>query len=181
MEEQLEHEEAFPRLTRELLAVVEASGERRAVAEGEVLNREGDVAREFYVVVRGSLAGYADYGGAAERLISVIGERRFWGGTNLVTGQPVGRALNLRPPRAPTRVADTLIVGAGPAGLGAAVCAASEGLGTVLVDSVAIGGQASTSARIENYLGFPAGISGAELAERAGLRPSASVPAARCP
>src|SRR4051794_5014839 len=64
-------------------------------------------------------------------------------------------ALNLRAPSAPDEVCDTVVIGAGPAGLGAAVYAASEGLSTVLVDSVATGGQASTSARIENYLGFP--------------------------
>ena len=64
----------------------------------------------------------------------------------------------------------SLIVGAGPAGLGAAVYAASEGLSTAFVDAIAIGGQASTSARIENYLGFPAGISGTDLAERAALQ-----------
>jgi thioredoxin reductase (NADPH) len=62
---------------------------------------------------------------------------------------------------------DLVVVGAGPAGLAAAVYGASEGLSTVIVDGVAAGGQAATSARIENYLGFPAGISGAELAERA--------------
>jgi thioredoxin reductase (NADPH) len=61
---------------------------------------------------------------------------------------------------------DLLIVGAGPAGLAAAVYGASSGLSTVVLDAVAVGGQAATSARIENYLGFPAGISGAELAER---------------
>jgi len=61
---------------------------------------------------------------------------------------------------------DLAIVGAGPAGLAAAVYGASGGLQTVVIDSVAVGGQAATSARIENYLGFPAGISGAELAER---------------
>ena len=63
-----------------------------------------------------------------------------------------------------------MVVGAGPAGLGVAVYAATEGLSTVLVDSVAIGGQASMSSRIENYLGFPAGISGSELAERAAIQ-----------
>ena len=62
---------------------------------------------------------------------------------------------------------DLVVVGAGPAGLAAAVYGASEGLSTVVVDGVAPGGQAATSARIENYLGFPAGISGSELAERA--------------
>ncbi len=62
---------------------------------------------------------------------------------------------------------DLVIVGAGPAGLAAAVYGASEGLDTQVIDKVAFGGQASTSARIENYLGFPTGISGNELAERA--------------
>jgi thioredoxin reductase (NADPH) len=62
---------------------------------------------------------------------------------------------------------DLTVVGAGPAGLAAAVYGASEGLTTVLLDAVGSGGQAATSSRIENYLGFPSGISGAELAERA--------------
>src|SRR5208282_5160695 len=62
---------------------------------------------------------------------------------------------------------DLAIYGAGPAGLSAAVYGASEGLKTVLIERNAIGGQAGTSSRIENYLGFPDGISGAQLAERA--------------
>ena len=62
---------------------------------------------------------------------------------------------------------DTVIVGAGPAGLAAAVYGASEGLRTVVVEREAPGGQAGTSSRIENYLGFPAGVSGDELASRA--------------
>ena len=62
---------------------------------------------------------------------------------------------------------DLIIVGAGPAGLGGAVYGASEGLRTVVIDKDAAGGQAGTSARIENYLGFPQGISGADLARRA--------------
>ena len=62
---------------------------------------------------------------------------------------------------------DLTIVGAGPAGLGAAVNAASEGLRTVVVEAVAPGGQAGTTSMIENYLGFPNGISGSELATRA--------------
>jgi thioredoxin reductase (NADPH) len=235
------------------------------------------------VVIRGSLAGYEDQGSTTERPIRVIGQGRFWGGTNPLTGQPaylttvaaedsevivlsidqlrgviaanqqlgdlilvafvarralliglaaclrlvgsrlspdtrrlreflarnriphgfvdvesdeqaeallrelgvapaetplllggplalrnptngeVAEALNLRPARAPTRLADVVIVGAGPAGLGAAVYAASEGLKAVLVDSTAIGGQAGTSARIENYVGF----SGRDIRRRA--------------
>ena len=62
---------------------------------------------------------------------------------------------------------DLAILGAGPAGLSAAVYGASEGLKTVLIERSAIGGQAGTSSRIENYLGFPEGISGADLAHRA--------------
>jgi thioredoxin reductase (NADPH) len=290
VDELIEHEEAFPRLTSELVSVIDAAGERRSLARGEVLGRTGHVSREFYVVMRGAVAGYEDYGTPSERLISVIGEHRFWGGTNLFSGQPaylttvaaedgevivlskeqlrrviasdqrlgdlilgamvarrallvgmgaglrlvgsalspdtrrlrefltrnriphgfldvevdeqaevllrelrvapsetpllfggslalrnpttaeVAEALNLKSWSASTGVADVVIIGAGPAGLGAAVNAASEGLSTTLVDSVAVGGQASTSARIENYLGFPAGISGADLTERAALQ-----------
>ena len=62
---------------------------------------------------------------------------------------------------------DLIIVGAGPAGLAAAVYGASEGLHTILIEREAPGGQAGTSSRIENYLGFPQGISGGELARRA--------------
>jgi thioredoxin reductase (NADPH) len=62
---------------------------------------------------------------------------------------------------------DLIVIGGGPAGLGAAVYGASEGLGTVLVEREAIGGQAGQSSRIENYLGFPSGIAGGELAWRA--------------
>ncbi|ASW54410.1 FAD-dependent oxidoreductase [Plantactinospora sp. KBS50] len=62
---------------------------------------------------------------------------------------------------------DLVVVGAGPAGLGAAVYGASEGLRTVLVESRATGGQAGQSSRIENYLGFPDGVSGAQLTDRA--------------
>lgn len=62
---------------------------------------------------------------------------------------------------------DVAIVGGGPAGLAAAMYGASEGLQTMLLDSIAVGGQASASARIENYLGFPSGLTGIELASRA--------------
>jgi thioredoxin reductase (NADPH) len=66
-----------------------------------------------------------------------------------------------------TRIRDVVIIGAGPAGLGAAVYAASEGLDVLVIESKSPGGQAASSSRIENYLGFPAGISGQELAGRA--------------
>jgi thioredoxin reductase (NADPH) len=67
----------------------------------------------------------------------------------------------------PDRVFDVAVVGAGPAGLAAAVYAASEGLDTIVIEAVAPGGQAGTSSKIENYLGFPTGISGQALAGRA--------------
>ncbi|MEA2483826.1 MAG: thioredoxin reductase, partial [Thermoleophilaceae bacterium] len=79
-------------------------------------------------------------------------------------------ALGLRRPSRDEALADLLVVGAGPAGLAAAVYGASEGLRTVAIDTVAAGGQAGTSTRIENYLGFPGGISGAELTERATIQ-----------
>ena len=65
------------------------------------------------------------------------------------------------------RIYDVLVVGAGPAGLAASVYAASEGLDVMTVDAIAPGGQAGTSSKIENYLGFPTGISGRDLAQRA--------------
>lgn len=70
----------------------------------------------------------------------------------------------------PARTFDLVVVGGGPAGLAASVYAGAGGLSTVLLDSVALGGQAATSGRIENYLGFPSGVSGAELASRAQLQ-----------
>jgi thioredoxin reductase (NADPH) len=86
------------------------------------------------------------------------------------TERRLARALGLAPGPVGAPCADLLIVGAGPAGLAAAVYAASEGLSTVVVDAVAPGGQAGLSPKIENYLGFPAGIAGTELAERAVLQ-----------
>jgi thioredoxin reductase (NADPH) len=79
-------------------------------------------------------------------------------------------ALGLRPPSASETTCDLIVVGGGPAGLAAGVYSASEGLSTVVLEALATGGQAGTSSRIENYLGFPAGISGAELAERATIQ-----------
>jgi thioredoxin reductase (NADPH) len=289
-EDPFDRDVAFPRLSDELLAVLDAAGERRPIADGEILFHAGERQSEFFVVMRGRVAVIDGYGSAAERVVGVHGDLRFVGELSLMTGQPayltavvqeageaivlsreelqaaisasqqlgdvilnafiarralliglgsgvrligshlspdsrrlrelltrnriphsfldletdsqadqllqglsiapretplvlsgslalrnptnheVAEALNLRTATSSERVCDTVVVGAGPAGLGAAVYAASEGLSTVLVDSVAIGGQASTSARIENYLGFPAGVSGSELAERAALQ-----------
>jgi thioredoxin reductase (NADPH) len=94
---------------------------------------------------------------------------RLPGGAELrapTTGQ-VLRALGIGLELQPREEVDLLIVGGGPAGLGAAVYGASEGLSTLVVEGTALGGQAGSSRRIENYLGFPAGISGTELTSRA--------------
>jgi thioredoxin reductase (NADPH) len=88
------------------------------------------------------------------------------------TNEELAGATGLRPRPGTTdrRIHDLAVVGAGPAGLAASVYGAAGGLSTILIDSIAVGGQAATSGRIENYLGFPAGISGAELAERSLLQ-----------
>ena len=86
-------------------------------------------------------------------------------GATLKQATPGGLAekLGLSYRRSSARPADVTIVGAGPAGLAAAVYGASEGLDTVLLDGVGTGGQAAASSRIENYIGFPFGLSGADL------------------
>jgi thioredoxin reductase (NADPH) len=76
-------------------------------------------------------------------------------------------AIGLPAPSTRQSSCDLLVVGSGPAGLSAAVYGASEGMETIVLDGVATGGQAGLSSRIENYLGFPSGLSGAELAVRA--------------
>ena len=94
---------------------------------------------------------------------------RLPGGTEMhaPSSGEVMRALGIGLELAPQEEVDLLVIGGGPAGLGAAVYGASEGLETLVVESTALGGQAGSSRRIENYLGFPAGISGAELTSRA--------------
>jgi thioredoxin reductase (NADPH) len=104
------------------------------------------------------------YGAAAAEAVAVCPD-----GTVLVepTETALASALGMIDDRACDTVMDVLIVGAGPAGLSAAVYAASEGLRVAVLDCRSFGGQAGASARIENYLGFPTGISGQALAGRA--------------
>ena len=83
------------------------------------------------------------------------------------TDAEAGACLGMTPELDPNTVFDVAVVGAGPAGLATAVYAASEGLSVLVLDARAFGGQAGASARIENYLGFPTGISGMALAGRA--------------
>src|SRR6188472_848741 len=111
---------------------------------------------------------------AAAALVEGLGESslplvRLPGGSELQGPSPgqVSRTLGIGRELAPHEEVDLLVVGAGPAGLGAAVYGASEGLDTLVVESTGLGGQAGASRRIENYLGFPAGITGNELTGRA--------------
>jgi thioredoxin reductase (NADPH) len=83
------------------------------------------------------------------------------------TTQEVADCLGFNPAIVPEQVHDLVIVGAGPSGLAAAVYAASEGLDAMVIETEAPGGQAGSSSKIENYLGFPTGVSGQELAARA--------------
>jgi thioredoxin reductase (NADPH) len=82
----------------------------------------------------------------------------------------LGRAIGLASSGSVPALCDVVVVGSGPAGISAALYAASEGLDVLTVEAVASGGQAGTSARIENYFGFPAGVSGGELTQRAGVQ-----------
>jgi thioredoxin reductase (NADPH) len=108
-------------------------------------------------------------GPAAEPSVSAMPLVRLPGGVELLnpSNGELSRALGIGRELAPREEVDLLIIGGGPAGMGAAVYGASEGLDTLIVESSGIGGQAGTSRRIENYLGFPAGISGSELISRA--------------
>src|SRR5215212_6891328 len=93
-----------------------------------------------------------------------------WQGEDVLknpTNAELARAIGLKVDAPWERTYDLVVVGAGPAGLGASVYGASEGLSTLALESTALGGQAGTSSRIENYLGFPVGLSGFELASRA--------------
>jgi thioredoxin reductase (NADPH) len=102
-------------------------------------------------------------GGGELPLVRLPGGGELLGPT---TGQ-ISRALGIGRELAAHEEVDLVVVGGGPAGLGAAVYGASEGLGTLVVEGSALGGQAGSSRRIENYLGFPAGITGSELTGRA--------------
>lgn len=113
-----------------------------------------------------------DFGAPAPNVAEISGEYplvRLPGGMELrnPTDGEVLRALGIGRELQAVEDVDVVVVGCGPAGLGAAVYAASEGLDTLVVEGTAVGGQAGTSRRIENYLGFPAGISGNELTTRA--------------
>jgi thioredoxin reductase (NADPH) len=108
-------------------------------------------------------------GSAAVSSVSAKALVRLPGGVELLnpSNGELSRALGIGMALAPREEVDLLVIGGGPAGLGAAVYGASEGLDTLILEGRGIGGQAGASRRIENYLGFPAGISGSELISRA--------------
>ena len=114
-----------------------------------------------------ALLDEAGVAGATSPLVLLGDDKVLRNPTNAELAATIG--LRRRPMPA-GKTYDLVVVGAGPAGLAASVYGASGGLLTATLDAVAVGGQAATSARIENYLGFPAGVSGAELAERAQLQ-----------
>jgi thioredoxin reductase (NADPH) len=138
------------------------SAETRSLTEWV---RRARLPYSFYDIDReeSARATVAGLGGERLPLVRLPGGEDLWGPT---PGQ-LFRALGIGLELAPRETVDLLIVGGGPAGLGAAVYGASEGLDTLVVESGSLGGQAGTSRRIENYLGFPAGISGVELTTRA--------------
>jgi thioredoxin reductase (NADPH) len=114
--------------------------------------------------------------GAAETPVVIWGHSVLRNPSNAELAATLGLGARGAPPA----MCDLVIVGGGPAGLAAAVYGASEGLDTQAIDAVAFGGQAATSSRIENYLGFPTGISGGELAERAELQARAAITRSIC-
>ena len=93
-----------------------------------------------------------------------LSKRRFFG---VAAASAFGSLSSGQTEAADTEIYDVIVVGAGPAGLATAVYAGSEGLSVLVLDCRAFGGQAGASARIENYLGFPTGISGMALMARA--------------
>jgi thioredoxin reductase (NADPH) len=112
---------------------------------------------------------WTDTGAAAQAAAADEPIVRLPGGVELrnPSNGELSRSLGIGTGLAAREEVDLLVVGGGPAGIGAAVYGASEGLDTLAIESGGLGGQAGTSRRIENYLGFPAGISGVELTSRA--------------
>ncbi|HEY2550584.1 MAG TPA: FAD-dependent oxidoreductase [Streptosporangiaceae bacterium] len=148
-----------------LLTLIGAPASRNAYAIRDFLTRNHFpfewVSTDQPAAVRDAL-GTADVG-ASQLPVCILPD-----GSRLApaTVEQVAAGLGLLAPPARSEY-DLVIIGAGPAGLAAAVNAASEGLRTVVIEAVAPGGQAGTTSMIENYLGFPSGISGSELATRA--------------
>src|SRR5207248_3354724 len=170
-------------------------GRRRRVEADEVLVHAGEPVARLFVVVEGQIDGVRPSATQGDLVVS-LGPGMFTGEVTMLSGrrglahiraaaagevievrrdallrspstQQIADALGFNDAIDQTHVRDLVIVGAGPAGLATAVYGASEGLDVLVVESTAPGGQAGSSSRIENYLGFPMGISGLDLAGRA--------------
>lgn len=157
----------WARVNRPVFEAVRLVGDKWAPRSHElrdVLGRNG-IPYGFYTADSPEGAGILEEAGLSDgRLPVAVG----FGGRVLVdpTNREVAEALGVQS-RPQAGESDLVVIGAGPAGLAAAVYGSSEGVSTVVLEREALGGQAGQSTMIHNYLGFPAGISGAELAGRA--------------
>ena len=147
--------------------VIAAEGATRGYELRDLLNRSGIPHASHVPASDYGREVLADLGPAAEGAEAVVtmpalGREPLVDPSNEDFAQAYGVSTTVEP----SAEADVVVVGAGPAGLAAAVYASSEGLDTLVVDREAIGGQAATSSLIRNYLGFPRGLRGSELAQR---------------
>jgi alkyl hydroperoxide reductase subunit AhpF len=137
-----------------------ASGPAREFASGEIVFDVGERQAPAWLVLKGSIDVTRRDG--LNRQVSITTHH-----IGQISGEVEAACLGITSELDPNTVFDVAVVGAGPAGLAVAVYGASEGLSVLVLDQRAFGGQAGASARIENYLGFPTGISGLALAGRA--------------
>src|SRR5437867_38165 len=182
--EQARDERLFPVLTPEQLTRATSYGTARSVGADEVLLGPGAQTGSIFLVLRGQV-DITRQSCQEEIVVVRLGPGQFTGEVAALTGQQslvtiraaapsevieIGRDPLLRIVQTDSDLSDVrdlVIVGAGPAGLAAGVYGASEGLEVLVLESIAPGGQAGSSSKIENYLGFPTGISGHNLAFRA--------------
>src|SRR5438445_624742 len=168
---------AFPKLNDHQLSLLEPLGERRLVERGDLVYKAGQRDLGLTILLRGEIEAF-EQRDDSEQILATAHERDFSRDLPVLI-TPGGRRLRQPSLREVAREAgllrslaeeneseifsDLTIVGAGPAGLAAAVYAASEGLNTVVLESYAPGGQAGSSSLIENFFGFPTGVGGGEL------------------
>lgn len=148
----------------EMVRVVGERWDARSHELRDLLDRNSIPTRFYEAGTEAADAVLRELGAAGDRLpvVAVHGGPTFVGPSNVELAGAFGVKT-----RADPELCDLAVVGAGPAGLAAAVYGASEGLRTVVVEREAMGGQAGTSSMIRNYLGFPRGVSGTDLAQRA--------------
>src|SRR5438270_887185 len=162
---------AFPKLDDHQLSLLEPLGKRRVLPRGELVYKVGQRDLGLTIVLRGEIQAFSPRDGT-EQILATAHERDFVGDVAMLQGTSALASARVISPEAEILhvlaneseiMSDLTIVGAGPAGLAAAVYAASEGLRTVVLESYAPGGQAGSSSLIENFFGFPTGVSGGDL------------------